>query len=98
MKKLVDYLSSNINDPMRKDHILVVVKPGFENLLGTVCNIFKEHNYTIVKTKSTRLTLQQAKELYKVHRKEDFYDDLCKYMTSGITTAFILKKKSLTVV
>lgn len=94
MKSLTNYLASNISDPMRKNHVLVVVKPGFENLLGTVSNLFKENGYTIVKTKSTRLTMEQAEQLYEVHKKESFYEDLCKYMSSGITTAFILKKKS----
>lgn len=94
MKSLTNYLASNISDPMRKNHVLAVVKPGFENLLGTVSNLFKENGYTIVKTKSTRLTMEQAEQLYEVHKKESFYEDLCKYMSSGITTAFILKKKS----
>ena len=94
MKSLTNYLASNISDPMRKNHVLVVVKPGFENLLGTVSNLFKENGYTIVKTKSTKLTMEQAEQLYKVHKKESFYEELCKYMSSGITTAFILKKKS----
>lgn len=94
MKSLTNYLASNISDPMRKNHVLAVVKPGFENLLGTVSNLFKENGYTIVKTKSTRLTMEQAEQLYKVHKKESFYEELCKYMSSGITTAFILKKKS----
>lgn len=94
MKSLTNYLASNISDPMRKNHVLAVVKPGFENLLGTVSNLFKENGYTIVKTKSTKLTMEQAEQLYKVHKKESFYEELCKYMSSGITTAFILKKKS----
>ena len=94
MKKLSTYLSSNINDPMRKNHVLVVVKPGNDHLIGKLCGIFKENGYTIVKTKTTRLTLEQAKELYKVHAKENFYSNLCDYMCSGPTTAFILKKKS----
>lgn len=94
MKTLTDYLSTNFSDPMLKNHVLVVVKPGFENMISTICDIFKTNGYTIVKTKTTRLTLEQAKELYKVHKKEKFYDDLCNYMSSGITTAFILKKKS----
>lgn len=94
MKNLKDFLLNNANDLMRKDHILVVLKPGFENLLDRVCSIFKKNNYSIVKSKTTRLTLDQAKELYKVHKKEAFYDDLCNYMSSGLTTAFILYKKS----
>ena len=94
MKNLSTYLSSNINDPMRKNHVLVVVKPGFDNLLGKLCEIFIENGYTIVKNKTTRLTLDQSKEMYKVHSKKDFYSNLCDYMCSGPTTAFILKKKS----
>ena len=94
MKKLSTYLSSNINDPMRKDHVLVVIKPGFESLLGKLLSIFKEKGYTLVKSKTTRLTLDQAKRLYITHKKEDFYSNLCDYMCSGPTTAMILKKKS----
>ena len=94
MKDIKTYLSSNISDPMRKDHVLVVVKPGFGSLTGKFCEIFKEHGYSIVKTKIKRLTETEAKSLYKVHRKEDFYESLWKYMSSGITMAIILKKKS----
>lgn len=94
MEKLKDFLASNISNPMRKNHVLVVVKPGFDKLVGEICDIFKKNNYSIVKSKCTRLTLAQAKELYKVHKKESFYDGLCTYMSDGPTTAFILYKKS----
>ena len=94
MKDLSEFLEQNMKDPMRKNHVLVVVKPGFENMLGKLCEIFIENGYTIVKNKTSCLTLDQAKQLYKVHSKEDFYSNLCNYMCSGPTTAFILKKKS----
>lgn len=94
MKDLKKYLESNIKDPMRKNHVLVVIKPGFENLLGKLLSIFKENNYSLVKSKTTRLTLDQAKRLYITHKNEDFYSNLCDYMCSGPTTAMILKKKS----
>ena len=94
MESLTNYLSSNISDPMRKDHVFVIIKPGFYNLSSELFKIFKEHGYTTVKSKTKRLTIDEAKSLYEVHKKEDFYDDLCKYMSSDITMAFILKKKS----
>lgn len=94
MKDIKTYLSSNISDPMRKDHVLVVVKPGFSHLVAEFCRRFKDNGYTIVKTKVKRLTESEAKSLYKIHKKKDFYDPLWKYMSSDITTAFILKKKS----
>lgn len=95
MKDLSKFLVMNMNDPMRKNHVLAVVKPGFETLLGTLCALFKKNGYEIVKTKTTKLSLEQAKQLYKVHSKEDFYSNLCNYMCSGPTTAFILKKDNL---
>lgn len=94
MESLTTYLSSNISDPMRKDHVFVIIKPGFYNLSSELFNIFTEHDYKVIKSKTKRLTLDEAKSLYKVHKKEDFYNDLCKYMSSDITMAFILKKKS----
>lgn len=94
MKDLKKYLESNVNDPMRKNHVLVVVKPGFEHLLTELVQLFIDNHYKIVKTVTKRLQLDEAKRLYKIHKKEKFYADLCEYMSSGISTAFILKKKS----
>lgn len=94
MKNLKTILKSDLTNPMRKNHVLVVVKPGFESLNAKLCSLFTQYNYSIVKAKTTKLTLEQAKELYKVHKKEDFYNSLCEYMSSGLTTAFILCKKS----
>lgn len=94
MKTLTSYLSTNISDPMRKDHVFVIIKPGFYNLSNELFATFADHGYKIVKSKTKRLSLEEAKSLYKVHSKEDFYEDLCKYMSGDITMAFILKKKS----
>lgn len=94
MKDLKTYLESNVNDPMRKNHVLVVVKPGFEHLLTELVQLFIDNHYKIVKTVTKRLQLDEAKRLYTIHKKEKFYTDLCEYMSSGISTAFILKKKS----
>ena len=94
MKSLSSYLSTNISDPMRKDHVFVIIKPGFYDLADKLSAMFTEYGYKIVKSKTKRLTLSEAEELYKMHEKEDFYESLCKYMSSDITMAFILKKKS----
>lgn len=90
----MDYLATIVKDPMYKNHVLVVVKPGFENILGRLCALFETNGYKIVKSKTKKLLLSEAKQLYKIHNKEDFYKDLCEYMSSGTSTAFILKKYS----
>lgn len=93
MKKLADYLNSiNNKDPMSKNHVLVVVKPGFQELIPTITDKFVKAGYKIVKMTTKRLQLEEAKQLYKIHKKEDFYKSLCEYMSSGTTTAFILYK------
>ena len=97
MKDLKTYLidrNTIVSDPMKKDHVLVVIKPGFENLLSALCDLFKQNGYKIIKTKTKQLLLQEVESIYKVHEKEDFYEDLCKYMSSGLSTAMILYKKS----
>ena len=33
---------------------------------------------------------REAKKLYKPHNKEDFYENLCKYMSSGDSIGFVL--------
>ena len=76
---------------MRKNHVLVVVKPGFVNLVGEFCRIFKENGYTIVKTKVKRLTENEAKSLYKIHKKEEWYKPLCDYMSSDLTLGLLFK-------
>lgn len=93
MKNLVSYLKSiNINDPMKTNHVLVVVKPGFQELIPVITDKFVKDGYKIVKMTTKKLQLEEAKELYKIHKEEDFYKPLCEYMASGTTTAFILYK------
>ena len=98
MKDLKSYLHNVVDpiskDPMRKNHMLVVIKPGFYDLAGKLFARFVEEGYKIIKTKTKRLLMSEAKELYKVHAKEDFYNDLCKYMASDLSMALILYKKS----
>lgn len=93
MKNLAEYLNSNnTNDPMKDNHVLVVVKPGFQELIPIITDKFIKDGYKIVKMTTKKLQLFEAKQLYKIHKKEDFYKSLCEYMSSGITTAFILYK------
>jgi nucleoside-diphosphate kinase len=79
---------------MYKNHVLVVVKPGFQELIPVITDKFVNNGYKIVKMTTKRLQLEEAKQLYKIHKKEEFYKPLCEYMSSGPTTAFILYKNT----
>ena len=96
MKDIKTFLKTDVNtlDPFNRNHVFVVIKPGFENLAGKLEEEFKKHGYTTVKMRSKRLLLDEAKKMYIMHKKEDFYESLCEYMSSGVSIAYILKKKS----
>lgn len=94
MKDIKEFLSNNIKDTLAKNNVFVVIKPGFENIAGELEAEFKKNGYKTVKMRVKRLLLDEAKEMYIMHKKEDFYESLCKYMSSGISIAYILKKRS----
>ena len=74
-------------------YVFIVVKPGFTKLCETVINRFEDEGFHLYKTHSKCLSLDEAKELYKVHKDEDFYDALCEYMTSDISTGILMTFK-----
>lgn len=89
------HLAQAINESMNKSKVFVVVKPGSLNLAQTVIERFAQDGWTVSQTTTKKLLLAEAHTLYKVHRKEDFYKDLCEYMCSDICRAFIFEKSNI---
>lgn len=89
MKHLSDFINESLDG---SHHVFTVIKPGFLDKAGQIIEIFKKHGWQIEKTCTKQLTLGQAKSLYAVHKKEDFYKSLCNYMSSDRSTAIIYKK------
>lgn len=88
MKSLKNYLQQSNNQVT----IFTVIKPGFLDKSQNIIEIFNSYGWEIEKIRTVKLTLSQAKKLYAVHKNEDFYDDLCSYMSSDICSAIIYKK------
>ena len=93
MKNLNEILAESVNNS-NAARIFIIIKPGFFNIAQDILNKFKEAGYIIEKQTSKKLLLKEAKQLYKIHKDEDWYNDLCDYMSSDITTAFILINKN----
>jgi nucleoside-diphosphate kinase len=72
--------------------IFTIIKPGFLEHSQDIIHIFENAGWTLDQTTIKQLTLKEAKELYKVHKKEDWYDSLCEYMSSGPSRAIIYRK------
>ena len=91
MKNLKEYITEGI-DSYKK--IFVVIKPGFLDKSQEILDIYKDEGWTLKFATIKQLLLSEAKELYKVHKKQDFYKNLCDYMSSDITRAMIFTKET----
>jgi nucleoside-diphosphate kinase len=89
--KLNEYLNESIENTKR---IFVVIKPGFLNLSQSIIEKYKKHGWNVERMITKQLIPTEAKKLYAVHKEEDFYKDLCEYMSSDKTTGIIFKKIS----
>jgi nucleoside-diphosphate kinase len=78
------------------DTTLTIIKPdSVEN--GNVGNIvarLEQEGFRIVAGRMLRLTEEQARSFYGVHRERPFYDDLVKYMTSGPVWVMALERRN----
>lgn len=91
MKDLKDYINESIGG---KKEIFVVIKPGFLDKTSDILDVYKENGWKLKFTTIKQLMPEEAKRLYAIHKKEDFYKPLCEYMSSDITRAFIFTKET----
>lgn len=77
-----------------KDDInaFVILKPEFISHKNEFENMLKDDGWQIVQHKKEKLSLETAQELYEMHKGKDFYDSLCKYMSSSECICYTCKK------
>lgn len=85
MKNLKDFILEQQN---KKEFI--IIKPGFLEFKNEILEFLKEHKIIPVRELRKTLTMSEAKKLYKVHAKEDFYEDLCNYMCEADSEGILL--------
>ncbi len=61
---------------------------------GSIIKMIEAAGFRIVALKKTLLTPERAGEFYAVHKERPFYNDLCKYMSSGAIVPMILEKEN----
>lgn len=88
MKSLLYSLAQQFDESW----IFMVVKPGFTDLTSDIIHMFEEKGWNLSRIRTKQLTLREAHRLYMVHKDEDFYEKLCRYMASDLSVAIILKK------
>lgn len=73
-----------------------MIKPdAFEDgNTGAILAAIEKAGFKLVSAKLTKLTKKQAGDFYAAHAQRPFYEDLCKYMSSGPILAAILEKQN----
>lgn len=84
MKPLSAYLKNPADKQLEiPKEVLVVIKPGFLDKSSQIIDKFARAGFVFKQMRTKQLTMGEAKRMYYVHKDEDFYYRLCKYMTSG---------------
>lgn len=91
MKDLKEFLLESTKTDKK---IFVVIKPGFIDKTSDILDVYKENGWELKFTTIKQLIPEEARKLYAIHKKEDFYKPLCEYMSSDITRAFIFTKET----
>ena len=70
-------------------YVFVVVKPGFAKMSQEIIEKFQDSGFDLYKTRTKMLSMREAKRMYAVHKEEDFYEDLCKYMSNDLSIGIL---------
>ena len=75
---------------------LAIVKPDAvaSGKAGKILAHLEQEGFTILATRMTRLTREQAGEFYAVHRERPFYGELVEFMTSGAVIPVALEAEN----
>ena len=67
------------------ENTLAIIKPDAvrKNNIGAIIAYMESAGLTIKAMKMMTLSVEQAKEFYKVHSERPFYNDLVNFMSSG---------------
>lgn len=86
MITLNEYLSAvtERGQKITNNLLFAIIKPGFTQHKKAIKEMITSTGYfSIVRAKKTTLSQEQAADLYIDKKKEEYYDDLVKYMSSG---------------
>ena len=74
------------------EQTLSIIKPDAvaDHKIGQIIATFEENGLTITQLKMLRLSEDQAKQFYAVHKDRPFYPELVKFMTSGPVVVMVL--------
>ncbi|HNQ77073.1 MAG TPA: nucleoside-diphosphate kinase [Acidobacteriota bacterium] len=77
-----------------KERTLTIIKPDsvVKKTYGSILQILLDKGFDILKLRWIRLTREQARAFYEVHKGKPFYGELVEFMTSGPVIAAALER------
>ena len=81
---------------MAIERTLSIIKPNAvqRNLIGAVVKLLEEGGLRVAAMRMTRMSKDQARAFYEVHKERPFYDSLVAFMTSGPVVPMVLEGES----
>lgn len=75
---------------------LIMIKPDAvrNKHVGEIITRIEKEGFKILAMKYLKLSLEDAQQFYKVHSARPFYNDLCKFMSSGPIIAAVLEREN----
>lgn len=72
---------------------LLIIKPDGvkRKLIGEIISRIEKNGFDILNIKFLKLTIDEAKEFYQVHKGKDFYHSLCEFIASGPIVVLLLE-------
>ena len=80
MKHLQHYIFEQLGGEVNG---FCILKPEFLEHSDNFCAMLTNNNWKIIQKETRTFSPEEAKELYISKKDETYYDDLCKYMSSG---------------
>ncbi len=79
-----------------KDRTFAIIKPDAVNNghTGNIYDRIQKFNFRVIGAKLLRMTQEQAKGFYGIHKERPFFNDLIKFMTSGPCMVLALEKEN----
>ncbi|MAQ47698.1 MAG: nucleoside-diphosphate kinase [Flavobacteriales bacterium] len=79
---------------MKNTRTFTMIKPDavLNNYTGPIIEHIEKAGFKIIAMKLKNLSIEQAKQFYKIHEEKPFFNDLIQYITSGPIIAAILEK------
>jgi len=76
---------------MAVERTLMLIKPDAvkKGVEGKIIAHVQEKGFKLLALKKLKLTKEQAKQFYIVHKDRPFYDELCEFMSSGPIVAMV---------